>query len=212
MPAKRADFRRRNRGGRTRTCNPRFWRPVLCQLSYAPRGCRSIVSAAIRLSRGLQRGDRTSPRAVEDWTIRSLPPLLPSKRMSTDKEGFDGLGTPSGHRSCGSGRVDVPARAPSHLARFGERHVQPRVESRRGTAPAAARARRAFPGTGDRLRRHRRGRRGGDQRGTGARGRRCRSRRDRAVAPEPRAAQSEEKAGLSEFRNPLQAVFSTHGR
>ena len=26
----------RNRGGRTRTCNPRFWRPVLCQLSYAP--------------------------------------------------------------------------------------------------------------------------------------------------------------------------------
>jgi RimJ/RimL family protein N-acetyltransferase len=35
-----ADFRRRNRGGRTRTCNPRFWRPVLCQLSYAPRGCR----------------------------------------------------------------------------------------------------------------------------------------------------------------------------
>ena len=25
------------RGGRTRTCNPRFWRPVLCQLSYAPR-------------------------------------------------------------------------------------------------------------------------------------------------------------------------------
>jgi hypothetical protein len=27
------------RGGRTRTCNPRFWRPVLCQLSYAPRGC-----------------------------------------------------------------------------------------------------------------------------------------------------------------------------
>src|SRR5438876_1184031 len=26
-----------NRGGRTRTCNPRFWRPVLCQLSYAPR-------------------------------------------------------------------------------------------------------------------------------------------------------------------------------
>jgi integrase len=26
------------RGGRTRTCNPRFWRPVLCQLSYAPSG------------------------------------------------------------------------------------------------------------------------------------------------------------------------------
>ncbi len=26
----------RNRPGRTRTCNPRFWRPVLCQLSYGP--------------------------------------------------------------------------------------------------------------------------------------------------------------------------------
>jgi hypothetical protein len=25
-----------NRGERTRTSNPRFWRPVLCQLSYAP--------------------------------------------------------------------------------------------------------------------------------------------------------------------------------
>ncbi len=25
------------RGDRTRTCNPRFWRPVLYQLSYAPR-------------------------------------------------------------------------------------------------------------------------------------------------------------------------------
>jgi hypothetical protein len=26
----------RDRAGRTRTCNPRFWRPVLCQLSYGP--------------------------------------------------------------------------------------------------------------------------------------------------------------------------------
>src|ERR671930_2509658 len=30
----------RYRGDRTRTCNPRFWRPVLCQLSYAPWGSR----------------------------------------------------------------------------------------------------------------------------------------------------------------------------
>jgi hypothetical protein len=30
------------RGGRTRTCNPRFWRPVLCQLSYAPRVARRL--------------------------------------------------------------------------------------------------------------------------------------------------------------------------
>jgi hypothetical protein len=211
MPAKRADFRRRNRGGRTRTCNPRFWRPVLCQLSYAPRGCRSIVSAAIRLSRGLQRGDRTSPRAVEDWTIRSLPPLLPSKRMSTDKEGFDGLGTPSGHRSCGSGRVDVPARAPSRLARFGERHVQPRVEFRRGTAPAAACARCAFPGTGDRVRRDRR---------CGHRGRghepRSRSRgagrgRDRALAAFPRRPESKEIVSLDRILYAWPATYLTRG-
>ena len=26
------------RGDRNRTCNPRFWRPVLCQLSYSPAG------------------------------------------------------------------------------------------------------------------------------------------------------------------------------
>ena len=35
------------RGGRTRTCNPRFWRPVLCQLSYAPRVARAIVAAPL---------------------------------------------------------------------------------------------------------------------------------------------------------------------
>jgi hypothetical protein len=32
-----ADWRGRSRPGRTRTCNPRFWRPVLYQLSYGPR-------------------------------------------------------------------------------------------------------------------------------------------------------------------------------
>jgi hypothetical protein len=32
------------RGGRTRTCNPRFWRPVLCQLSYAPRFAVGLYS------------------------------------------------------------------------------------------------------------------------------------------------------------------------
>ena len=39
----------RYRGGRTRTCNPRFWRPVLCQLSYAPRRFETtIVSRPFR--------------------------------------------------------------------------------------------------------------------------------------------------------------------
>jgi hypothetical protein len=42
-----------NRGDRTRTCNPRFWRPVLYQLSYAPRFApRSVgMIAACRSSR-----------------------------------------------------------------------------------------------------------------------------------------------------------------
>jgi fatty acid desaturase len=35
-----------DRGDRTRTCNPRFWRPVLCQLSYAPRFEGTSVSGA----------------------------------------------------------------------------------------------------------------------------------------------------------------------
>src|SRR2546423_14706357 len=36
-------FRPSDRGGRTRTCNPRFWRPVLCQLSYAPRLGQDLI-------------------------------------------------------------------------------------------------------------------------------------------------------------------------
>ncbi len=35
----RDDVRRGpSRPGRNRTCNPRFWRPVLYQLSYGPKG------------------------------------------------------------------------------------------------------------------------------------------------------------------------------
>jgi hypothetical protein len=43
-PPREAGFRlyQGHRGGRTRTCNPRFWRPVLCQLSYAPRVARPV--------------------------------------------------------------------------------------------------------------------------------------------------------------------------
>ncbi len=36
---------RASRGGRTRTCNLRFWRPLLCQLSYAP----SLIECSPRL-------------------------------------------------------------------------------------------------------------------------------------------------------------------
>ena len=43
-------FAAKNRGDRTRTCNPRFWRPVLYQLSYTPRSCVVSVSASPRAS------------------------------------------------------------------------------------------------------------------------------------------------------------------
>jgi hypothetical protein len=36
------------RGDRTRTCNPRFWRPVLCQLSYAPSGSSARLYPRLR--------------------------------------------------------------------------------------------------------------------------------------------------------------------
>src|SRR5439155_12711156 len=43
----RFPFAQADRGGGTRTPNPRFWRPVLCQLSYAPRRFETAsVSAA----------------------------------------------------------------------------------------------------------------------------------------------------------------------
>jgi hypothetical protein len=47
-----------HRGGRTRTCNPRFWRPVLCQLSYAPRFAGRIVLAASPVSIARERARR----------------------------------------------------------------------------------------------------------------------------------------------------------
>jgi hypothetical protein len=40
-----------DRGDRTRTCNPRFWRPVLCQLSYAPRFEGTSVSGPSTVTR-----------------------------------------------------------------------------------------------------------------------------------------------------------------
>src|SRR3954447_23067992 len=52
-----------HRGDRNRTCNPRFWRPVLCQLSYAPL-----------LQPGLYRPRSGVPRAREPgWPNRHHP-------------------------------------------------------------------------------------------------------------------------------------------
>ena len=51
------------RGGRTRTCNPRFWRPVLCQLSYAPG---QVPGLSVD---GKWRVDLLRPRKVEERLI-----------------------------------------------------------------------------------------------------------------------------------------------
>ena len=46
----------RDRAGRTRTCNPRFWRPVLCQLSYGPSaGEKALYRGASKASRSALR-------------------------------------------------------------------------------------------------------------------------------------------------------------
>ncbi len=52
------------RAGRTRTCNPRFWRPVLCQLSYCPRQRHCIPARSL---------DSPSwpPRAGARWALSS---------------------------------------------------------------------------------------------------------------------------------------------
>src|SRR5437870_3890950 len=45
-----------NRPGRNRTCNPRFWRPVLYQLSYGPRN-----GSGLKLANPRQRGQAPRP-------------------------------------------------------------------------------------------------------------------------------------------------------
>ena len=73
------------RGGRTRTCNPRFWRPVLCQLSYAPRGCASDCSRApSRVLAWLRpRQGPRSGRSFSFWQSRSPGSPRPRPKPST---------------------------------------------------------------------------------------------------------------------------------
>jgi hypothetical protein len=39
------------RSGRARTCDPRFWRPVLYQLSYTPTGLKRLAFSRQRAER-----------------------------------------------------------------------------------------------------------------------------------------------------------------
>src|SRR5260370_40572615 len=63
-----ANLANRNRGGATRTLNLRFWRPLLCQLSYTPSkrgegiGTRGEQNIAGRYMRFFPRASSLAPR------------------------------------------------------------------------------------------------------------------------------------------------------
>src|SRR6202051_4808944 len=77
------------RSGRARTCDPRFWRPVLYQLSYTPT--RPCVTAVPRRFKHREWPDCKG--AAQGWT--RLPPSaarLPStdRRAAVDHDGLPG--------------------------------------------------------------------------------------------------------------------------
>src|SRR5438552_2826406 len=83
------EARKLYRGGRTRTCNPRFWRPVLCQLSYAPRFEARIVSARFRapaVAPGLPPDDALRPQARAQLGDQRAGRLAPDSRDHQPRE------------------------------------------------------------------------------------------------------------------------------
>src|SRR5712671_6503238 len=60
------------RSGRARTCDPRFWRPVLYQLSYTPAGNRAlppIHAGSSTAPARIARAKRQGPFSV--WAFRA---------------------------------------------------------------------------------------------------------------------------------------------
>src|SRR5690606_6002350 len=63
------------RADRNRTCNLRFWRPLLCQLSYRPRDRMASGSASLRADEGTVNDADNCPSSVR----HPIPPAEPSR-------------------------------------------------------------------------------------------------------------------------------------
>ena len=77
------------RGDRNRTCNPRFWRPVLCQLSYSPVLCRTRGSTAGSVASPPDGGQETPSsdlRVRARITSHFWPPMHPAWRCCSSSK------------------------------------------------------------------------------------------------------------------------------
>ncbi len=181
-----------NRGGRTRTCNPRFWRPVLCQLSYAPRFAAVIVHGSTILRCGAAcSGARSAPlprdRARDGRDRRRLGPprALGDRDRRRGARGVDG--DPRRPRPALRARNIARRSVLSHRERRGHQGslagvpAHPRREAARPADPHV-RAARQVRGRTPRQRPARARRRGRPRLVRPARP----DRRDRALRPRPR--------------------------
>ena len=93
-----------SRGDRTRTCNPRFWRPVRYQLRHAP-GLRGECSPTLRVTlchedaalraRGALRGDLGVPRARRGVGCAVGRPCVGRRLRSRRRGALDGGSRPT---------------------------------------------------------------------------------------------------------------------
>ena len=101
------------RGDRTRTCNPRFWRPVLCQLSYTPT-LPQVYHRSLAQVKVLRRA--AGPRETQG---PSPPPLPhPSSRRPIAgpfRPGPVVLRARGPGRACRAGRLVMSVSRPSGL-------------------------------------------------------------------------------------------------
>ena len=111
----------RDRGDRARTCDLRFWRPTLYQLSYAPRPDEFTGRCAGRLERRQGAVALLDDQAVELESARAA--LVTSAVRPRDE-----------------GKGVAPARAPAELRPEETRHTGGRFDASRSTSILTPRA------------------------------------------------------------------------